>query len=45
MAKQDQANDSCRVIAPGEVLPSFDRFMAMTIPTLWWAIGMLMGKH
>jgi hypothetical protein len=45
MAKQDQVNGSCRVIAPGEVLPVFDRFMAMTIPALLWAIGMLMGKH
>jgi hypothetical protein len=36
---------SCRVIAPGEALPPFDQFMAMTIPMLFWAIGMLKGKH
>jgi hypothetical protein len=45
MAKQDQVNGSCRAIAPRRVLPAFDRFMAMTIPTLFWAIGMLLGKH
>jgi hypothetical protein len=45
MAKQDQANGSRRAAAPGEFLPVFDRFIAMTIPTLLWAIGMLMGKH
>jgi hypothetical protein len=45
MAKQDQVDGSCRAVALGEVLPVFDRFMTMAIPTLLWAIGMLMGKH
>jgi hypothetical protein len=44
MTKQDQVNGSCHIIALGEVLPSLDRFMAMTIPTLFRVIGTLMGK-
>jgi hypothetical protein len=45
MAEQDQPHRSRRASAPGENLPALDRFMGMTIPMLFRAIGMLMGKH
>jgi hypothetical protein len=45
MTEQDQSHGSCLASAPGEVLLALDRSMGITIPMLFWVIGMLIGEH
>jgi hypothetical protein len=45
MTEQDKSHGSCRASVPGEILLALDRFMGITIPMLFWAIGMLIGEH